>query len=146
MQGTAGRPLSLEKWVENLFRPTVIAGMMASVVISAVALVRRADPGWGGTYLVCFAFLVVWEVIQSERVLKHSDPARYNRGKFRFTEWVLVMILLKFAAYAESGLGQLLMDVPRWFHNLATFFDGEFILSSVLLLFLWQLSIFIAQT
>jgi hypothetical protein len=140
-----GRPLSLEKWVENLFRPTVIAGMMASVVISVVALVHRLDPAWGGAYLVCFAFVIVWEAIQSERVLKHGSPGRYSRARFRFTEWVLIMIFLKLATYTESGLAQLLADVPRWFRNLATFFDGGFIMASVLLFFLWQLSIFIAQ-
>jgi hypothetical protein len=139
------RPLSLEKWVENLFRPTVIAGMMASVVISVVALVHRVDPAWGGAYLVCFAFLVVWEAIQSERVLKHSDPGRYGRARFRFTEWVLIMLFLKLASYTESGVAQLLVDIPRWFRNLTTFFDVGFILASVLLLFLWQLSIFLAQ-
>jgi len=87
----------------------------------------------------------VWEAIQSERVLKHSDPGRYNRARFRFTEWVLIMLFLKLASYTESGMAQLLVDVPRWFRNLATFFDGGFLLASALLLFLWQLSIFIAQ-
>jgi len=139
------RPLSLEKWVENLFRPTVIAGMMALVVISVVALVHRVDPTWGGAYLVCFAFLIAWEAIQSERVLKHSEPGRYSRVRFRFTEWVLTMLFLKLASYAESGLGQLVTDVPRWFRNLGTFFDGGYILASMLLFMLWQLSIFITQ-
>ena len=139
------RPLSLEKWVENLFRPTVIASMMASVVISAVALVHRVDSTWGGAYLVCFAFLIVWEAIQSERVLKHSEPGRFSRLRFRFTEWVLIMLFLKFATYTELGLGQLLVDVPGWFRNLATFFDGGYILATMLLFFLWQLGIFIAQ-
>jgi len=139
------RPLSLERWVENLFRPTVIAGMMTCVVISVVALVHRIDPTWGGAYLVCFAFLVVWEAIQSERVLRHSEPGRFNRARFRFTEWVLIMLFLKLASYAELGLGRLLMDIPRWFHDLGTFFDGSYILSAVLLSFLWQLGIFIAQ-
>lgn len=139
------RPLSLEKWVENLFRPTVIASMMASVVISVVALVHRVDPTWGGAYLVCFTFLIVWEAIQSERVLKHSEPGRFNRLRFRFTEGVLIMLFLKVASYTELGLGQLLVDIPRWFRNLTTFFDGGYILAAVLLFFLWQLGVFIAQ-
>jgi len=139
------RPLSLEKWVENLFRPTVIAGMMASVVISVVALVHRLDPTWGGAYLVCFAFLIVWEAIQSERVLKHSEPGRFNRLRFRLTEWVLIMLFLKLATYTELGPGRLLVDIPRWFRNLATFFDMGYVLEAMLLFFLWQLGIFIAQ-
>ena len=140
-----GRPLSLEKWVENLFRPTVIAGMMTSVVISLVGLIHRLDSTWGGAYLVCFAFLAVWEAIQSERVLKHSEPGRFNQVRFRLTEWVLIMLFLKLARYTELGLGQLLMDIPCWFHNLATFFDGGYILEAVLLFGLWQLGIFISQ-
>jgi len=139
------RPLSLEKWVENLFRPTVIAGMMASVVISVVALVHRLDPTWGGAYLVCFAFLIVWEAIQSERVLKHSEPGRFNRLRFRLTEWVLIMLFLKLATYTELGPGRLLVDIPRWLRNLATFFDMGYVLEAMLLFFLWQLGIFIAQ-
>ncbi len=139
------RPLALEKWVENLFRPTVIAGLMASVVISVVALVHRLAPTWGGAYLVCFAFFIVWEAIQSERMLKHSEPGHFNRARFRFTEWILIMLSLKLASYTELGLGRLLIDVPRWFRNLATFFDGGYVLAAVLLFFLWQLGIFIAQ-
>ncbi|MEA3345545.1 MAG: DUF4129 domain-containing protein [Chloroflexota bacterium] len=138
-------PLSLERWIENLFRPTVIAGMMTSVVISVVALVHRVDPSWGGAYLVLFTFLVVWEAIQSERVLKHSEPGRFNRARFRFTEWVIIMLFLKLASYTELGLKQLLVDVPRWFHNLNTFFNGGYILSAALLSLLWLLGIFIAQ-
>jgi hypothetical protein len=141
----ARRPLSLEKWVENLFRPTAIAGMMASVVISVVALAHRVDPGWGGAYLVCFTFLVVWEAIQSERVLKHSQPGRYSRLRFRSTEWIIAMLLLKLVSYAESGPGQLAVDVGRWLHNLATFFDTGYVLAGGLLTVLWQLSILLAQ-
>ncbi len=80
------RPLALEKWVENLFRPTVIAGMMASIVISVVALIHRVYSTWGGAYLVCMATLIVWEAFQLERVLKYSEPGRFNRFRFLFIE------------------------------------------------------------
>jgi len=139
------RPLMLEKWVENLFRPTVIAGMMTCIVISVVALVHRATPSWGGAYLVCFAFVVTWEAIQSERVLKHSAPGHYNRARFRFTEWVIIILALKLVGYMELGPGQLIADIPCWFHNLGTFFDAGYILAATLITLLWQLSIFIAQ-
>jgi Na+-transporting methylmalonyl-CoA/oxaloacetate decarboxylase gamma subunit len=139
------RPLALEKWIENLFRPTVVASMMASIVISAVALVHRVDPRWGGAYLVVFVFLVSWEAIQSERVLKHSAPGQFNRARFRFTEAVIILLLLKLAGYTELGAAQLLTDIVRWFRNLSTFFDGGYIMAAVLIMLLWQLSMFIAQ-
>jgi Na+-transporting methylmalonyl-CoA/oxaloacetate decarboxylase gamma subunit len=139
------RPLALERWIENLFRPTVIAGMMASIVISVVALIHRMDPMWGGAYLVVFAFGVSWEAIQSERVLKHSAPGQFNRARFRFTEGVVILLLLKLVGYTEFGVGQLMTDILRWFRNLATFFDGGYIIASLFIVLLWQLSIFIAQ-
>ena len=139
------RPLALEKWVENLFRPTVIAGMMASIVISVVALIHRVDSTWGGAYLVCMATLIVWEAIQSERVLKYSEPGRFNRFRFRFTEGVMIVLLLKLASYTELGLAQLMVDIPLWFHNLGTFFSPGYILIVILVITLWQLGIFIVQ-
>jgi hypothetical protein len=58
--------------------------------------------------------------------------------RYRFTEWVILLILLKLSIYLAHGLDQLWIDLPLWQKNFGQFFlTGEYIVTVFLAFIVW---------
>ncbi len=134
-----------DHWVERLFRPLVIAGMMTCVVISIVEVVELIVPAWDERYLVLLAFGITLEGIYSERLIKRRRIRGLDRLKFRLIEVVVILLALKFVGYLPLGLNRLLADMALWPWDISTFFSGDYLLEALLLLAVWQMALFIVQ-
>ncbi|MGQ9625947.1 MAG: DUF4129 domain-containing protein [Anaerolineae bacterium] len=134
-----------EHWVERFFRPFVVAGMMACVVISMVELFRIIAPAWDGRYYVALAFLASLEGIYSERLIKSQGLQGKKWLEFRLIEVVVILLAWRVVSYLPVGLKYLLADMALWAGETSIFFSVDFLAGGFTLLILWQLALFIAQ-
>jgi hypothetical protein len=132
-------------WVENWFRPTVVAAMLTCIVVAFVELAGRVVPGWRGPHYIVFAFLVAWVGIQSERLLQHRGPD-YARWRYRVVEVVIVLIAFKLIRYLPLGWDVLEADVRLWAANPGAFLDSGFIYGGIAVLTLWLTAITITKS
>ncbi len=123
-------------WLENLFRPLVIAAMLGCVALSLVELVRLFAPTWNGTYLVVGCVLAALEANYSHRLLRarliwdSTDTLRFRAG-----ELAMFFILLKIGGYIGDPWAAVLADIRTWPRSLAAIIDletvGAFVLASL---------------
>jgi len=132
-------------WIENWFRPTVTAAMLTCLVVAFVELVSRIVPGWRGPHYVAFAFLVSWEGIQSERLLRRRRPGYSGHFRYRAVEAVIILVLFKLIRYVPLGWDVLWADVRQWGADASTFLDTGFIVGGICILDLWMTAIAITK-
>lgn len=101
-------------WVENLFRPALIAGMGACLTAPLVLVLQWLIPEWNGTYFFLFAFLASLEGILSERALEKRRITGWAYLGSRAAEALILMLLLKLANYIPLGFDQLLDEAQLW--------------------------------
>ena len=132
-------------WIEDWFRPTVTAAMLTCLVVAFAGLLSRLVEGWHGPHYVVFAFLVSWEGIQSERLLRRRGPAYFGRFRYRAVEAFLILVLFRLIRDLPLGANALWADVRRWWVDLGAFVDLEFYLGGVSILALWIIAIAITK-
>ncbi len=126
-------------------RSLLIAGMMACVIVSLVGLVRRIVPYWPGQYLIPLAFFTCLEGIATERLLQGHSFRLGGKIKLRVAEWVIIMVALRLILSLLGGWTNLVHDASRWLANPAAIFDLAFLATGLILLAVWQTSIFLAR-
>jgi hypothetical protein len=133
-------------WIENWFRPTVTAAMLTCLVVAFVGLASRIVPGWRGPHYVAFAFLVSWEGIQSERLLRRRGPGYSGHFRYRAVEAVVILVLFELIHYVSLGWEALWADVLRWGQDPSTFLDYGFVIGGMSILVLWMAAIAITKS
>lgn len=142
---------SRSRWIENLLRPTLIAGMMTCLATPFVVLLQeltRAPDGtypFRGTYFLVFAFLASLEGILSERLLQARRIGGWAYLASRGAEALILLLLLKMANYIPQGLDQLWTDASLWIARPGTFISGLDLLTGGLFLILWVGSLYVAR-
>ena len=132
-------------WIENLFRPVLIAGMLACLTMPLVLGLQWLIPEWDGTYFVCFAFLASLEGILSERALEKRRITGWAYFGSRAAEALILMLLLKLANYIPLGLDQLLAEAQLWATEPYRFVSGRDLCLGVIFLVLWIGSLYVAR-
>lgn len=132
-------------WIEDWFRPTVVAAMLTCIVVAFVELMARIVSGWQGIHYVIFVFLVSWEGIQSERLLRRRGFDHLDRLQYRAVEAVVILVLFRLVRYVPLGLQVLSVDVHRWGRDLGVFLDYAFFAGGMSILSLWLMAIVITK-
>ncbi|MFP3895573.1 MAG: DUF4129 domain-containing protein [Anaerolineales bacterium] len=127
--------------LEEIVRPLAISAMLTCIIISLNQLIASAVPGWPGGFLAILTFLVCLESIHAHRLLTRLDLDSRERWRFRFVEWVFILLIVRFGVYIEYGASQLATDMARWSLDVSAFFDAGFIVNGVLMAVFWSLAL-----
>ncbi len=132
--------------LEEIVRPAAIAGMLTCIAISLSQLVAGWSSTWPGGLFCGLVFLVSLESIHSQRLLWRMRFVSRDTLRFRFVEWVVIILLVRFVPYLAYGTARLMADVAAWQADLASFFDAGFIVMSLLVAAFWWLALRLSQT
>lgn len=132
--------------LEEVIRPVAIAGMLTCIAISLSQLVSVWSSAWPGDVFCALAFVVSLESIHSQRLLWRLRSVFRDSLRFRFVEWVVILLVVRFAVYLTYGVQHLVADVAAWQTNLASFFDAGFIVMSLFMALFWWLALRLSQT
>jgi len=127
--------------LEELIRPLAIATMLTCIAISLSQLITSVAPEWPGRFLSVLTFLVCLESIHAKRLLTRLEPDSGERWRFRFVEWIFILLMVRFGVYIKYGAAQLAADIARWSLDVGAFFDAGFIVNSVLMAIFWSLAL-----
>jgi hypothetical protein len=132
-------------WVENLLRPTLIAGMLACLAAPVVLVFQWMFEGWDGTYFLVFAFFASLEGILSERLLQKKRIAGWGYLASRGAEALVLLVVLKLVNYIHLGLGQLWADALTWTAQPELLISNLDMLTGALFLSLWAGSLYVGR-
>lgn len=145
VQGPFDRASAVRFALEEVVRPLAIAGLMGCIAISLGQVARTYTNSALGPFWVWLAILISFESIHSARLLHRLGPGMQDRFRFRFVEWVVIVLAVRFGMYLFWGGERLNADLRRWAANVATFFDVNLILNSLLAFCFWGTSAYLAR-
>ena len=112
--------------------------MMICLMLTVKQFGERLMPGWEGSYLPWFGFLVSLEALFSARTTRKLTIFSSEWFGYRVGEWVLIAILLKLVQYLTA------VPVSQWAaiealrtNFISNFLNGEYLLAVVLVFFVW---------
>ena len=97
------RPGRTRTAFEEALRPLAITGMLACLAYSLSQFIGSVASVWPGRAFVGLACLVSLESIHSWRMLDRQDSSTVDRIRFRFVEWVIIVLLARFVVYIDLG-------------------------------------------
>jgi hypothetical protein len=124
-------------FVENLFRPLLLAAMTACLAVPLTLILEWLLVGWDGGFLPYFAFLAALEGVLSERLLRRQGIRGWSYAASRLAELVILLIMLKFASYLPSRLDQLVAELWALPANWQRFVTDLDLVTGVLFALLW---------
>ncbi len=131
--------------LEEVVRPLAIAALMGCLAMSLTQVARTYTDAPLGTFWVWLAVVLSFESIHSSRLLHRLGPGMQDRFRFRFVEWVVILLGVRFGMYLFWGPGRLAADLNRWAANVASFFDVNFILNGLLAFCFWSVAAYLAH-
>ena len=126
--------------LEEGIRPLAIAGMLTCIAVSLAQFIATFSPEWPGRFFVILVFIVSLESIHSQRQLARLNLYPRDRLRYRFVEWVVILLAVRFGVYLRYGTERLLSDISHWTVNIGAFFDISFIINSILIVAFWALA------
>lgn len=119
----------------------LISLMMACFMISIAQFIRRIDPSWVSWYLPWVGFAVTLETMYSRRVTRRLSLLSPEWMLARGAELVVLLLSLRLLLYLVHDPGQLISDLRLWRQDFfVNFFSNEFVVVTVLVVFLWLVS------
>lgn len=131
--------------LEEVLRPLVIAGLMACIAVSLAQFVEAVGGVSLRGFWVGMAFLVSLESIHSYRLLARRGVGEQDRLRFRFVEWVCILLLVRFGMYLSLGGPTLRADLDAWTANATRFVDPRFVVNALLALGFWMMALHLAR-
>jgi len=131
--------------LEKVVRPVAIAGMLTCMAISLAQVVALITPLWPGRFFTILIFLVSLESIHAQRIISRQGLATRDRARFRFVEWVVILLVARLGISLSRGTGGLMVDIAAWSTDLISFFEPIFIVGSSLLAGAWTASLQLSQ-
>jgi len=131
--------------LEEAVRPIAIAAMLTCICISVAQVVALMAPRWPGRFFTLLAFLVSLESIHSQRLISRSGPSQRDSWRFRFVEWVVILLVVRLGTSLGRGTQGLMADIASWSDDLTTFLDLGFIAGGVLIATLWGLAMLLSR-
>ncbi|MBN1401523.1 MAG: DUF4129 domain-containing protein [Anaerolineae bacterium] len=131
--------------IEEVARPLAVAAMLTCIGVSISQLMRLFSPAWPGTVFAGLIFLISLESIHADRFIARARLEGKDKFRFRFVEWVVMLLLVRFAVYLEYGPAQLLQDLTSWSTDMGAFFDIGFIAKAFLIAAAWALALMLSR-
>ncbi|MGC9360765.1 MAG: DUF4129 domain-containing protein, partial [Anaerolineae bacterium] len=122
-----------------------IAVMLTCLAVSVSVLLRRIVPDWPGQLFAILVFLASLESIHAYRILAHREVSSRDRLRFRFVEWVTLLLVIRFGVYLHYGWDRLLEDATTWTVHAIEFFSYGFAMNAMLTLAFWYLALILAR-
>jgi hypothetical protein len=132
-------------WPALVFRPLLITALVVCIAAGWVMSIEFLLRGWQGGYLVWVVAGVTLETLAVERQLRKQRLFFEYRLRVRLAEFVLMLLLVKFAIYFQRGWAALWADVQLWFFEPILFLDGDYVIAAMVLLMMWFLAMDIAS-
>jgi hypothetical protein len=127
-------------WVENVFRPLVIAMMLGCIALSVADLLYMSFPIWNRAYLTAGCVLAALEACYS-RWLVRKKPLRGDDAlRVRVFEIASLFILIKLASYMDDSWADVVADVRTWPYQPLHIFDIETMVAFVLAFISWAIA------
>jgi hypothetical protein len=131
--------------IEEIARPLAIAAMLTCIGISISQLMQLFSPQWPGTVFSGLVFLISLESIHADRFIARARLEGKDKFRFRFVEWVVILLLVRFVVYLEYGPAQLIQDLTSWSTNMGAFFDIGFIVKAGFIAAAWALALMLSR-
>jgi len=131
--------------MEEIIRPLAIAAMMTCIARSIDTFVRTMAPNWPGMFFVILVFIISLESIHAQRLLNRREVGQRDTFRFRFVEWVVILLAIRFGIYIKYGGQRLLEDMSRWGSDLSTFLSADFMMLSLLMLVFWAVAAYLSR-
>ena len=112
--GYRATELDRNPWVENVFYPVVIGGMVGCVAWSLGKLVAEFLFIWDPIFFTASCVLVAWEAMYSYRLFHTRLILRLNAWRFRGAELLAIFILIRIGSYVGDSWSEVLADVRSW--------------------------------
>ncbi|MHB1356567.1 MAG: DUF4129 domain-containing protein [Anaerolineae bacterium] len=132
--------------LEEIVRPLAIAGMMTCIASAVAYFVTNILGVWPGNFFIILVFIISLESIHSQRLLNRREATRNDVIRFRFVEWVVILLVIRFGVYLRYGGQQLLRDMALWGTDINAFFSADFMMNSLLVLIFWALALSLSKT
>ena len=119
----------------------ISAGLLASFAASFIQVGTYFFPDWNGIYLAPVAFITALDGMLSYRRLRHTGFPDNDWILYRFSEWIVILLLLKIGYYLSHTPEAFLLDLNYLTNQLwGNLFSGEFIFSIVVMIVVWLFS------
>ena len=134
----AANNLDTDQIVLNYVFVVVMMVCFAMVLVKAI---ESVPPGWNGNYLIILTLLISVESLITFRTIKQGTILDANPILLRFTEWVVILIVVKGLLYLLTDPAQLLVDFPLWRQDFKSFFLlGPYLPICFFLFIMWVLT------
>jgi hypothetical protein len=115
---SSGRQRAGGKWVEDVLRPVLLAGMLVCVLAPIVFVLEWMIANWDGTYFLIFAFFAGLEGVLSERALQKRHISDWAYLVSRGAEALILLIVLSRRRFLHgralcSNVGRLHLGLPH---------------------------------
>jgi len=148
-QDDAGNGVIERDWpqvtLEEAVKPIAIAAMLTCIAIAVAQVVSLFAPEWPGRFFTGFTFLVSLESIHAQRAMSRLGFGHRDRWRFRFVEWVVILVVMRLWTSLGRGTQGLLADIASWSADLRSFFDLSFIAASALIATFWGLALMLSR-
>lgn len=141
----APRPTS-QLALEEVVRPLAIAAMLTCVAIALAQLMDSLKVVWPGRAMAWLVFIVSLESIHAQRLLTRMSVENRDRFRFRFVEWVVIILLVRFGVYLEYGPERLSSDFSAWAANMGSFFSMGFVINCIIIAAFWGVALALTTT
>ncbi len=130
------RDARLRHW----FHPLLISAMIGCIAVAATDLIRLIIPTWSRTYFVAGCVLAALEASGSYWVIKARNLRWGDLRRFRLTEILTILILLKIGSFVGDSWGSVLAEIAAWPSQPLGILDPKTVIASFLALASWLLS------
>ena len=127
-------------WIEDVFRPLAVGGMIGCIALSLVHLIQLFFPSWNGTFLVVSCVAVALEANYSYRLVRSQRLSGLDRLRFGLVEIAVILISLRAASYIGDPWSAVLQDIRAWPQDPLRVFDLEVMYAFLLALLSWSVS------
>jgi hypothetical protein len=124
-------------WYRSLFRRTLLAVLGTSFAMGMLAVARAFAPDWPSGYVPFVLFFAAWEAVYTTDQLAGPDWRWRRTLGFRLAELLVMILVIRFITLGVQGR---VPDLGLWFRDPAAFFDGEFVVVSLMAFVAWALS------
>ena len=130
--------------LHEVITPLAIAGMLTCLAISLNQFILGIAPTWPGGVFAVLVFLVSLESIHAHRLLKRLQLYARDRIRYRFVEWVVILLAVRLSVYFSYGSERLASDLARWSVNIGALFDVGFVIRALLIVAVWVVGLVLA--
>ncbi|RPI83106.1 MAG: DUF4129 domain-containing protein [Chloroflexi bacterium] len=115
--------------------------MMASAGFAVMFFLNAFLPEYRGAYLPFLCAFISLESIYTSRIMRRWADLNVYGFTYWIVEWVVILILLRLFLFAWGGFSQLLIALSQFEEDfLVVFFNGEMMITTLIVFFTWLAS------